>query len=127
MCTMISMQTAVSGSGKGATGWFPISLANVGYDHATHSQFDHALLLDFVNPDLGVGARVAVEMDIASGKALLTQLQAAIAEAERAGFTGYPRPAARQRAGAWARPGRAAPRVVPDPAPTAGRGGRRGL
>jgi Family of unknown function (DUF6295) len=87
MCTMISMQTAVTGSGKGATGWFPISQANVGYDHATHSQFDHALLLDFVNPDLGVGARVAVEMDIASGKALLAHLQAAIAEAERAGFT----------------------------------------
>ena len=87
MCTMISMQTAVTGSGKGATGWFPISLANVGYDHATHSQLDHALLLDFVNPDLGVGARVAVEMDIASGKALLAQLQAAIAEAEQAGFT----------------------------------------
>jgi Family of unknown function (DUF6295) len=86
MCTMISMQTAVTGAGKGATGWFPISQANVGYDHATHSQFDHALLLDFVNPDLGVGARVAVEMDIASGKALMAQLQAAITEAERAGF-----------------------------------------
>jgi len=87
MCTMISMQTAVTGAGKGATGWFPISQANVGYDHATHSQADHALLLDFVNPDLGVGARVAVEMDIASGKALVAQLQAAIAEAEGSGFT----------------------------------------
>ena len=87
MCTMISLQAAVTGSGKGATGWFPISQANVGYDHATHSQFDHALLLDFVNPDLGVGARVAVEMDIASGKALMAQLQAAITQAERAGFT----------------------------------------
>jgi len=87
MCTMISLQAAVTGSGKGVTGWFPISHANVGYDHATHSQFDHALLLDFVNPDLGVGARVAVEMDIASGKALIAQLQAAIAEAERSGFT----------------------------------------
>lgn len=84
---MISMQTAVSGSGKGSAGWFPISLANVGYDHATHSQFDHALLVDFVNPNLGAGARVAVEMDIASGKALIAQLQAAIAEAERSGFT----------------------------------------
>lgn len=86
MCTMISMQTSVTGSGKGSTGWFPISQANVGYDHATHSQFDHALLLDFVNPDLGAGARVAVEMDITSGKALVAQLQAAIAEAERSGF-----------------------------------------
>jgi hypothetical protein len=87
MCTMISMQTPVSGSGKGTSGWFPISQANVGYDHATHSQLDHALLLDFVNPQMGIGARVAVEMDIASGKALIAQLQAAIAEAEREGFT----------------------------------------
>jgi hypothetical protein len=87
MCTNISLQALVTGSGKGATGWFPISQANVGYDHATHSQFDHALLLDFVNPDLGTGARVAVEMDIPSGKALIEQLQAAIAEAEQAGFT----------------------------------------
>ena len=62
-------------------------LANVGYDHATHSQLDHAVLLDFVNPSMGVGARVAVEMDLASGKALVAQLQAAIAEAEREGYT----------------------------------------
>jgi hypothetical protein len=81
------MQTQVSGSGKGASGWFPIRQANVGFDHATHSQLDHALLLDFVNPDIGVGARVAVEMDLASGKALVAQLQAAIAEAEREGFS----------------------------------------
>jgi hypothetical protein len=87
MCTQISMQTAVTGSGKGASGWFPLSQANVGYDHATHSQLDHALLLDFVNPGLGAGARVAVEMDIASGRALIAQLEAAIAEAERHGFT----------------------------------------
>jgi len=87
MCTMISLQTAVTGAGKGATGWFPISQANVGYDHATHAQSEHALLLDFVNPDLGVAARVAVEMNIASGKALVAQLQAAIAEAEGSGFT----------------------------------------
>jgi hypothetical protein len=81
------MQTQVSGSGKGTSGWFPIRQANVGFDHATHCQLDHALLLDFVNPDMGVGARVAVEMDLASGKALVAQIQAAIAEAEREGFT----------------------------------------
>ena len=86
MCTMISMQTAVSGSGKGSAGWFPISQANVGFDHATHTQAEHALLLDFVNPQMGAGARVAVEMDLASGRALVAQLQAAIEEAERSGF-----------------------------------------
>ena len=94
---MMSMQTAVTGAGTGSSGWFPISQANVGYDHAmhgttmTHSPSDHALLLDFVNPSMGVGARVALEMDIevdiASGKALIAQLQAAIAEAEKSGFT----------------------------------------
>ncbi len=86
MCTMISMHTAVSGSGKGAEGWFPLTQANVGFDHATHTQAEHALLLDFVNPALGAGARVAVEMDLASGRALLEKLQAAIAQAEASGF-----------------------------------------
>ena len=91
MCTMMSMQTAVTGAGKGSSGWFPISQANVGYDHATHSPSDHALLLDFVNPSMGVGARVTlevdIELDIASGKALIAQLQAAIAEAEKSGLS----------------------------------------
>jgi len=81
------MRAAVVCSGKGSAGWFPISQGNVGYDHATHSQLDHALLLDFVNPNMGVGARVAVEMDIASGKALIAKIQAAILEAESLGFT----------------------------------------
>lgn len=86
MCTMIAMQTAVSGSGRGAEGWFPLTQANVGFDHSTHTQAEHALLLDFVNPTLGAGARVAIEMDLASGRALLAQLQATIDEAERSGF-----------------------------------------
>ena len=87
MCTMICAKTLITGVGRGAEGWFPITQANIGYDHATHSQAEHALLLDFVNPGLGVGARIAVEMDLASGKALISQLQAAIAEAEANGFT----------------------------------------
>ena len=81
------MKAQLTGAGKGASGWFPISQANVGYDHATHSQLDHALVLDFVNPEMGASARIAVEMDIPSGKALIAQLQAAIAEAESQGFT----------------------------------------
>ena len=85
MCTMISLKTSVTGSGKGTAGWFTLSQANVGYDHSTHAQVEHALLLDFVNPSLGPSARVAVELDLASSKALVEQIQAAIAEAERAG------------------------------------------
>jgi len=85
MCTMIAVSTAVRGSGKGATGWFPLTQANVGYDHATHGENEHALLVDFVNADMGPSARVAVELDIASGKALIEQLQAAIEAAEQSG------------------------------------------
>jgi hypothetical protein len=85
MCTYISHSTEIAGSGKGPAGWFAVSRANVGFDHATHAPLDHALLLDFVNPALGPGARVAVEMNIASGKALIERLQAVIAEAEQSG------------------------------------------
>ena len=86
MCTTIALRTAVLGGGKGAKGWFPVTQANVGYDHTTYLRNEHALLLDFVNPELDPGARVAVELDIASGKALVAQLQAAIEAAEQSGF-----------------------------------------
>jgi hypothetical protein len=85
VCTNICVTAGIAGSGKGAAGWFPVSQANVGYDHPTHAPFEHALLLDFVNPSLGPGARVAVEMNLASGKALLAKLEAAIAQAEASG------------------------------------------
>jgi hypothetical protein len=86
VCTMIALKIPVTGGGKGAQGWFPVSEAIVGYDHTTFMKNEHALLLDFVNPDLEPSARVAVELDIASGKALIAQLQAAIEAAEQSGF-----------------------------------------
>jgi hypothetical protein len=85
MCTNISLKAGITGSGKGGAGWFPLSQANVGFDHPVSAPFDHALLIDFVNPAMGVDARVAVEMNVASGKALLAQLPAAIEAAERSG------------------------------------------
>jgi Family of unknown function (DUF6295) len=86
MCTAISATTSIRGAGKGPTGWFPITQATVAFDHATHTGAEHALLLDFSNYDLGTGARVAVEMDITSGKALLARLQTAIEAAEASGL-----------------------------------------
>jgi hypothetical protein len=82
---MINEIAPIDGVGRGAGGWFPVTQASVGYDHATHTQAEHALLLDFVNPGLGAGARVALEMNIASGKALLETLQRAIEAAEASG------------------------------------------
>ena len=60
--------------------------ATVGFDHATHSAAEHALLIDFANYNLGTDARVAVELDLASGRALLRQLEATIAAAEATGL-----------------------------------------
>lgn len=86
MCTMITLKVPVHGGGKGHSGWFPVTQANVGYDHTTYMQNEHALLIDFVNPTLPPSSRVAVELDIESGKALVEQLQAAIKAAEESGF-----------------------------------------
>jgi hypothetical protein len=48
---------------------------------------EHALLLDFVNPEMGPSARVGVELDLASAKALIAQLQGTIDAAESDGFS----------------------------------------
>jgi hypothetical protein len=58
----------------------------VAYDHATHTGAEHALLLDFANYDIGTEARVAVEMDVASGWALLEQLRVTLEAAEASGL-----------------------------------------
>lgn len=85
MCTMIATSAGVTGVGKGSDGWFSVTQSTVGYDHATHSGTEHALLLDFTNYDLGLDARVAVELDLTSGRVLLEQLQSAIEAAEASG------------------------------------------
>jgi hypothetical protein len=85
MCTYIVNSAPIAGSGKGAQGWFTVSQASIGFDHPVHAPLDHAFLLDFANPSLGADARVAVEMDLASAKALVAKLQATIAEAEASG------------------------------------------
>jgi hypothetical protein len=87
MCTTISHTTSISGAGKGARGWFPVTQANVAYDHATHTMAEHALLLDFTNYDIGPEARVGLEIDLASARALLEQLRLAIGAAEAAGLS----------------------------------------
>ena len=87
MCTAISYTAAITGAGKGARGWFPVTQANVAFDHATHTMAEHAFLLDFTNYDIGPEARVGLEMDVNSARALLGQLSAAIEAAEATGLT----------------------------------------
>ena len=86
MCTMISHQAKIFGSGKGAGGWFDLSAANVTYDHPFHIRLEHALNIDFVNEAAGPGARVAVELTPESARDLARKILATLDQAEGAGW-----------------------------------------
>ena len=83
MCTNISAKTPVTGSAKTARGWMSVSEASMSFDHATHLWTEHALRMDFVGTS--DADRVAVELDLASARALLGRLEEVIDAAERSG------------------------------------------
>ena len=70
MCTYITEKATISGNGKGHSGWFELSHANIYYDHPVHAAMDHALMIDFVNEAKGPSARVAVELSPESADGL---------------------------------------------------------
>ena len=70
MCTYRTESIEVSGSGKGAQGWFRLHNASVYYDHPVHAPAEHTLNIDFLDPAAGPAARVAVELDRGSAAAL---------------------------------------------------------
>lgn len=82
MCTTISEKADIAGSGKGASGWFELDQVYVGYDHPYHAPLDHALSLDFVNEKAGPGARVAVELDRESARALAHRILTTLEKAD---------------------------------------------
>ena len=84
MCTYITEIGKIGGSGKGATGWFNLTQANVYFDHPYHAPYDHALNIDFVNPAMGPAARVAVELSPQSARELIKLIEAALAAGEAA-------------------------------------------
>lgn len=85
MCTMIAERVQIEGSGKGTSSWFPVTQANVSYDHPFDAPMEHALNIDFVNEDLGPGARVAVELSAESAKSLVVTILNVIEQAEAGG------------------------------------------
>jgi hypothetical protein len=78
MCTYTTERLQLTGSGKGATGWFALTDASVYFDHPVHAQAEHTLNIDFLAPDRGPGARVAVELTAASARDLIAAIQAAL-------------------------------------------------
>ena len=82
MCTSIVEIVEADGAGRGDDGWFDLTHSVVSYDHPHHALLEEAITIDFVNRALGPGARVAVELTLASAKELSGALQRAIAQAE---------------------------------------------
>ena len=81
MCSYVTLPTEVAGSAKGPQGWFPVTTAQVYFDHPFHAPFDHTLNIDFADPSQGPGARVAVELSAESARRLVQSIQAALAAA----------------------------------------------
>ena len=82
MCTSIVQIVEAEGAGKSENGWFAVSHAVVSYDHPHHALLEEAIAIDFLNQDKGPGARAAVELSLASAKALSGALARAISAAE---------------------------------------------
>ena len=78
MCTMIVEKAEMIGCGKGPQGWFSLHQATVSYDHPFHAALEHAVSIDFVNQNAGVGARVAVELSPQSARSLVKAIESAL-------------------------------------------------
>jgi Family of unknown function (DUF6295) len=81
MCTYLTEKVEIDGSGKGAAGWFGVTHAAVYVDHPVHAQYEHTVNIDFINPERGPSARVALELTEESALALVEAIQKALAAA----------------------------------------------
>lgn len=79
---MIVEKAGISGSGKGAQGWFTLREVAVSYDHPFHVPLEHALNIDFVNDSMGPSARVAVELTPESARQLVQLIETALVRGE---------------------------------------------
>jgi hypothetical protein len=59
-----------------------VTAINVMYDHPVSAPYDHALLLDFIDPTQGVGARVGVELSATSARELVRAIEVALGSSE---------------------------------------------
>jgi Family of unknown function (DUF6295) len=74
VCTYQTTTLHLDGSAKGARGWFGITDGSVYVDHPVHLQAGHAVLIDLRAPDRGPDARIALELDAASARALAASI-----------------------------------------------------
>ena len=70
MCTYLTETIKITGSGKGAEGWFSVSDASVYFDHPVHAMAEHTLNIDLLAAVKGPVKRVAVELSAESAREL---------------------------------------------------------
>jgi hypothetical protein len=78
MCTYVTERVALDGSGKGRDGWFHLTDASVYLDHPVHADAEHTLNIDFLNPQAGPAARVAVELTPDCARQLAAAIEAVL-------------------------------------------------
>jgi uncharacterized protein DUF6295 len=78
MCTYITEKVAISGSAKGPSGWFRVTDGSVYFDHPVHAPEGHTLNIDLLAPEQGPSARVAIELNAESARALAKAIEAVL-------------------------------------------------
>jgi hypothetical protein len=78
MCTYRMQNLTLTGSGKGAAAWFPLTRASVYFDHPQHASSEHTLNIDFLDPERGPSSRIAVELSAGSARALAEAILASL-------------------------------------------------
>ena len=101
MCTSVVEIVRAEGAGVSEGGWFPVTSAVVSYDHPHHALLEDAITIDFMNADLGPGARAAVEITLDTAKELAAALARAIAAAEDMEAGRGQQPAPKDERGTW--------------------------
>jgi hypothetical protein len=79
MCTYQTEKVALRGSGKARQGWIKVTDATIYFDHPVHFGAGHALMIDVTDPAKGPEARIALELDAASARALAESILRALA------------------------------------------------
>jgi hypothetical protein len=98
MCIHATRLLPLRGSAKGGGSWFAVTDASVYVDHPVHAPALHTLNVDLRNPALGPSARLALELDAASARALAEAIVATLATTPSGVLdepAGHPTPTAR--------------------------------
>ena len=83
MCTYSTEKvTLARSSGKTRDGWQTMTDATVYYDHPVHAPDAHTVNIDFLAPERGPSARIAVELSLDSARELLKALEITVERAK---------------------------------------------